>query len=482
MNKYFDEGNEKRKKWIIFKKCEKHQKFKSKQEYEYILHYEYNEVIEKHTNVNLYEIIICKDSQDLGLSDSESLGQKYSIENYYPQENENEGLIIYRHQNKYKINSIALNFDLYDYDNISRTLILYRKEDSAQKIGVFINDKKKNKFTNLIHKTSLEINYLNISILNKISLIPCYYGYEKQSLLLFYNNNEVRIMKMDGTLTPTVYNLKEKINFNNFNELKIIVYFDFILILKFDDEKNVWRMKVFSLFIEENKFFELLKEENIPNIDKEAKFSFSEIKEKKYLFALSNKDNNLKIVYWEIISKLSDISIYEQKRENDENSNTGEISIGNCVVNYFYHCFEKYPLIGAVQYNLNVFNKKELKLSFFIEDNFRKKIDGLKNYIKELKKICQNKKKISFDDIDFIFEEEFEKNINIKDSSIGNILIKCLEITPIQIAKIMNNDFKIMSDGENIDKKLDEETKSREKNNENIDFNIEDFSKMTIFV
>ena len=116
-----------------------------------------------------------------------------------------------------------------------------------------------------------------------------------------------------------------------------------------------------------------------------------------------------------------------------------------------------------------------------MEEKYKNKIKDLKNYIKNLKSICQEKKKISFDDIEFYFEDEYKNNFEINDSSIGDLLIKCLEITPIQIAKIMGNEFKIMSDGENIDKKVIEETKNREENDENIDINIEDYSKMINF-
>ena len=91
------------------------------------------------------------------------------------------------------------------------------------------------------------------------------------------------------------------------------------------------------------------------------------------------------------------------------------------------------------------------------------------------------KKKISFEDIDFYYEDEYKNIFEIKDSSIGYLLIKLLEITPIQIAKIIGNEFKIMSDGDIIDKKIFEETKNREKNDENIDINIEDYSKMINF-
>ena len=46
-------------------------------------------------------------------------------------------------------------------------------------------------------------------------------------------------MKLDSTTKLIVYNLKEKINFTNFNEVQILTYFDFLLILKIDEEKKV---------------------------------------------------------------------------------------------------------------------------------------------------------------------------------------------------------------------------------------------------
>ena len=148
----------------------------------------------------------------------------------------------------------------------------------------------------------------------------------------------------------------------------------------------------FSIFIEENSFFDLIKSIDI-NADNEAKFSFSEIKGKKYLFSLNNKDNNPKITYFEINSKLSDILVFEQLKGKNENISEN-ITIGNCVVNYFYHCFEKYPLIGAIQKNFNEFeNKIEIKLSFCVEKKYKNKIRDLKEYIKQLKLICQDKKK-----------------------------------------------------------------------------------------
>ncbi len=111
---------------------------------------------------------------------------------------------------------------------------------------------------------------------------------------------------------------------------------------------------------------------------------------------------------------------------------------------------------------MNLKKKKEIKLSFCVEEKYKNKIRDLKEYIKQLKLICQDKKKISFDDIDFYFEDEYKKNLEISDSSIGDLLIKLLEITPIQIAKIIGNQFNIMSDGDYIDKKKKKKKKGGE--------------------
>ena len=165
-----------------------------------------------------------------------------------------------------------------------------------------------------------------------------------------------------------------------------------------------------------------------------------------------------------------------------ENETKNKFELGNCIINYFYHCFEKYPLLGAIQFNFKKYeNKKKINLSFYLDNYNTNNISEFKTYINELKKICQEKKKISFDDIDFNFIDEYERNYNIKDSSIGNLLIKFLEIIPIQIAKIMGREFKVMSNGENIDKIISIETQKRKNMKKDIKFNISQYSKMINF-
>ena len=203
----------------------------------------------------------------------------------------------------------------------------------------------------------------------------------------------------------------------------------------------------------------------------------SEIKENKYLFSVNIIGNMPIINYWKIDSKLSGISTDYQTRikKKQENNKT---SLANCVINYFYHCFEKYPLIGALPYKFQEYDKQSIKFSFYLKNNLNGKIHSLENYVDKLKNICENKKDISFHDIKFSFTQDFSKFFNKKNSSLGLLMINILEITPIQIAKIMEHEFKIMSNGENIEKKLYIESKRRIELHKEAKFNIQNYSKI----
>ena len=213
-------------------------------------------------------------------------------------------------------------------------------------------------------------------------------------------------------------------------------------------------------------------------LPKEARFSFAIIKEKKYLLSFLGKD--LLVYYWEINSQLSGITSDYQIKGKKQNI-TKEFPYGNCVVNHFYHCFEKYPLLGALQYYFKKYENKSLEFSIFVEKDNLAQLENIKNYLNEIKRICEKNKFKYFGDINFIYNNDINKNKNIKNTSIGFLLIKILEITPIQIAKIMDKEFKIMSDGENIEKKLNIETKKRNILKKDTKINIIDYSKMINF-
>ena len=476
IKKNFDYEKNKIKKWIIIKSWEIITE-EDNNKFTIFLSYDFIEVITKKNLINLYEIKPMKDSSEFCLSYSQDLGESKEIETYYP--DENKGLIIYKNHDKFKIKFKKKNIEefkgLYNYDIISGTLIVYREENNEKKFGIYYsNGNSKTFYCNDL--------FDNNNKLNKIMLVPCVRGYEKQSLLLFIDK-EIQIIKIkDKTNYPKTINLSQQFHYEKFEDLQFIISLDFLLILKFDDKNDIWNGKIFSLCLEDDSLFEYITSISLNGVRKESQFSFVEIKEKKYLFSLFFIEDVIPLInYWEIDSQLSGISTNYQIRGRKQNISNAKIPFGNCIVNHFYHCFEKYPLLGALQYQFKNYQKNTLNISFFIDNYYCKKRENLKNYLNELRLICENRKKISFSDINFNFIDNYQQNFEIKDSSIGYLLIKFLEITPIQIAKIMSNEFKVMSDGENVEKKLYFESQKRTNLKKDPKINIIDYSKMINF-
>jgi len=481
INKYFNDNKNKINKWIVLKT------FNNIKNDKYIS-YEYKEIIkQKIVIVNLYEILQYKDSSEFCLSNPIELGDKDRIENYFPKDG--KGLIVYKNDEKITIyikeDSPVEFTGLYDYDKLSRTYFFYKEEDNIKKFIIYYFNEDK-----ILKSKNLDIQYLlnEKSKIDKILLIPCVYGDKNQSVLLFIDNYAKMIKIKDNSIIGYL-DLKEKFQFENFNELQIIIYIDFLLILKFNNKTKYWEGKVFSLYnIESDSLFKEIESIELKSLSISTKFSLAEINEKKYLFAINIKDNNPIISYWEIDSQLSDIYTNYKTilgKENTLNDNYN-ISSGNCVLNYFYHCFDKYPLLGAIQYNLKNYNKKSLKFGFCIKNKKANTIFELKNYLNELKKICQKKKNISFDDINFSFVNE-EQSYILNDTSLGDLLINILEVTSIQIAKILGNNFTVMSNGEKIEEKLNKDKKiSTTDYSKMIDFCIKesifDFFKIPVVV
>ena len=138
----------------------------------------------------------------------------------------------------------------------------------------------------------------------------------------------------------------------------------------------------------------MIKEIKLENIYENTKFSFLEIKDKKYLFSITILAGEIPLIkYWELNSKLSGISTEYQIKGKKQTIQYEKIPYGNCVVNYFYHCFEKYPLLGAIQYYFKKYEKKNLNIGFFVEKDYINLINDLKSFLDELKLMCESKKK-----------------------------------------------------------------------------------------
>ena len=439
------------------------------------IYYEYVERIQKDIYINLYEIKPFQSTSDLTLVFNKELGDESTIENYFP--SHNNGLIINKERGKLKIifkKKVIEEYNgLYDYDRISDTLIVYRQEEGVKKLGIHYNGgQSKSIICNQFVSES--------SIITKIMLIPCYQAYEKQSILLFIGSEIHMIQINNENEYPKVINLKNEFKYNKFNEFQFIIYLDFLLILHFNSEEKKWEGKVYSLCLEDESLFNLIKNINVDDSNEKSIFSFAEIKDNKYLFSLNIFGNTPIIHFWKIDSKLSGISTDYQKRNKNKQENN-KTALGNCVINYFYHCFEKYPLIGALPYNLQKYEKKAIKISFYLKDDLNDKIHYLEKYVDMLKMFCEGKKKISFHDMNFSFCQNYNEFFKSQKLSLGILIIKIIEITPIQIAKIMEHELKIMNNGENIEKKLYFESKKRIEQHKEAKFDIQNFSKIINF-
>ena len=465
-------------KYILLKSCEKINKGESKMENQisdWKIHFEYKESIQNKIYISLYQIKPIQNTSDLTLVFNRELGDDNTVENYFP--SFNKGLIIKKSKDKLRIKFKDKNIEeyqgLYDYDKISDTLILYREEGEDKKLGIYFN-------IGVSQTISCNEFVSEKSIINKIMLVPCYPAYEKQSFLLFIDNEIHMIQINNKNEFPKIICLDKEFKYNKFSDLQFIIHIDFILILLFNKEEKKWEGKVYSLCLEDDSLFDFIKEIEINEANDNAKFSFAEIKENKYLFSVNIIENMPLINYWEINSKLSGITTDYQER-NKKKQEKRIISQGNCVINYFYHCFEKYPLLGALPYKFQKYDKKTLKFSFYLKDDIYDKKASLEKYLDMLKIFCENKKKTTFHDINFSICSNFSKFFLKKNSSIGLLIINLLEVTPIQIAKIMENEFKIMSNGEKIEKKIYKESKDLLEKNKEAKIEIQNYSEIINF-
>ena len=396
-----------------------------------------------------------KNEAKLNLSNPEQLEKNEIIENCYPLDNNK--FYIFKNDDKYKIyikDNKSIEFlGLYDYDATSQTLMIYKEEENLKKIALY---KKKKNYQSFESFKDLDINRFektgSKSLIHKIKLIPCSPGYKNQSALIF-KDNEIICIKIKNNYLLGKINLSEifRLNNFNFNEFQFIVYFDFLLILRYDNNKCEWEGKIFSLYIVNDSTLHGINCDKIKlkDIDKNARFSFKEMKQKKYLISVNITNGAPKIAYWLVKSEISGLNFIT----TGANENIRNIPLSNCIVNYFYHCFLKYPIIGAIQFNYEKYEEKKVKnLKILLEEKDIDKINDLKAYINKLKIICQNKKKIeSFSELMNMEIEEYNRICKEKDTSLGELLIKFLELIPIQIAKILNKKFNIMSNGENFE-------------------------------
>lgn len=219
-----------------------------------IINYDEYEIKNDNYSLSLFEISQIKNTEELSImlkypNLNDSCDKKNEICDYYHQKEnkENKELIIYKNleKNKFQIpfrNQILNDCELYDYDNMSDTLILYKKEKIKngyiKRLGLYLsNNPSKPLDTRFLGENE------NI-ILKKIILIPCYEKYARQSALFFIEKDNEIIINVfnviEQSVDPKILELSKEFNeFKNFNEFQFIIY-DFLLILRYNNKTNKW--------------------------------------------------------------------------------------------------------------------------------------------------------------------------------------------------------------------------------------------------
>ena len=450
INEYYIKNKNNIREWIVLKNWKENKN---------IIIYDFNQL---NNIITLYKIIPFNNYKEFNIENNqlENIGEEFEIEDYFLKK-DNSDFIVYKN----KINELRkLNYKkntyvdelskLYDYDRMSDTLILYRDK----KIGIFQNFK-------YIKSCPID-EYLGDSIIQKIMLIPCNENNKNQRALLFIHYEIISIKLSNYSKYPKNINLKDDFSYSDmhFEDFKFIVTINFLMVLKYDFKLKKWVSIIYSLnshHIDNKKnendklkkedkkgsFFDIISKIEIDENEK-TQFSIYEINTKKYLFSVNISNNKPIIKYREIKTNISGIST-NFITDEENNKQNYEIPIGNCILNYFFHCFEKYPLNSAIEFKRK--DDLSIKLNIFTGNDIEKTIE-FQNYINELIRQCENDKEIYFRDINFCFVDKKRIKFDEMNSSIGDLIIKILEVTPIQIAKIIDNKFIVMSNWTNIEK------------------------------
>ena len=401
-----------------------------------------------------------------------NLWKEKNFENYFINE-KSSGLLIKKnnesnieYEMKLKNGNIIFN-GCYDYDSKNRVLIL-SKIVEKEIVNVCYLDEENKK----INSRSFYF-FDNDGYLTKIIIIP--YKFEGESLYaLFFTKNLISLINIHDFRKIIDKQIKSFYSDFKLNQVQILVYEKFLLFFYFNENKNDWNYDVYNISPNsELVFIKLNKDEENNNLNisnKNCTFSIFKIKDDIMLCYFYILKDELYIKCKKILCSISSFSfeLISKEKKNNELLFTE----GNCVFNYFYHSFIKYPSIGALQYNYQD----------IILNNIYIFVPNLKNgrnykiYLEELKRICISERGLNYDDINYEFKGIF-KNKKIKLSiNLGDLMIKFIEVVPLQIAKIKNYFFKALSNGIDINKKDLYDTYVKKKKNDKVKISIQEYA------
>ena len=380
----------------------------------------------------------------------------YEFENYY--KTEKNGILI-RNIGKdlYEVNlrGKEIKFDgCYDYYN--NILILSKKNQSRE--GIFVNIYFLDGDNKIKSNKGKALNYINN--LFKIKIVPYKFGYS--IYFLIFSSNLISLID-DNFIYITDIKLNEIYKEYDLNLFQFLVYEKFLLIFSFDKEKQFWDLDIFEI---ENK--KIIKKEKVEKFfnpkPKEGKFSICNVKNIPILYFCYLENNNFQIKLTKILTSLSHLI----NESNSNNSRELKLTEGNCVINYFYHLFLKYPSLGALQYNY--YHNENLKKQIYLYSKDLKQTGKFKNYINELKELCIKERQFNSIDIDYEFQGLFRRDKIKNYINLDALILKYIQAIPLQIAKIKNHYFKSMSNGKDI--KIDELFEKYSHSKDDIDVKI----------
>ena len=406
--------------------------------------------------------------------------EEEKFENFF-EKDKNGGILIKKENDKYraKINFKEIEFNgCYDYNDQLKVFIITHnvKEENLEKINVFYINEDSKKLTS---KGCIRSLNPTEKYSNKILLIPSQFFSRK--FALFFRGEIISLTNIEDFHLVSDFNIQENYNNYSLDTLQFLVHEKFFLIVYYNEGNSIWEYDVYCINPDDEESFQKLEKDKgyFDIISKECKFSICKIKNEFVLYYCYINKDKLYIGGKKISTSSASFTI-ESNSDKDDNKELN-FTEGNCAFNYFYHSFKKYPPFGALQYNYHdcKINNKDFYMHLFNSEN----ITEFEDYFNELKNKCINERGLFNEDLNYNFKGIYNMK-DIKDKiGLGSLIIKFIEVIPIQIAKIKNRFFKAMSNGKDINQQDLFEKYSKLNDRElNEQDKIDDFLKVNLTI
>ena len=303
-----------------------------------------------------------------------------NFENYYETDNY-EGFLIINENSLFQLKRRNIIFNgCYDFDPKNCIFVVAKNELNLQKYKIYKLAKNNNS------EADLHID-VNDEII-KIKIIPFEYDIRKKyGYALFFTKDDIYLIDLDTSELIADLPMDSYDDYN-IEDFQFLIYEKFLLIFHFDNSKNIWKCDVFNICLDDTNKFKNMNNTQEFKAPKNCKFSICSKKNEVILYYQYKINNKFYFSGNKIESSLSKVKIdLSLDKEESRHLNFTE---GNCIFNYFYHCFIKFPPRSAIEYFY--YNKKNFisKIFLNIKDtkmtlHFKEYFDNLKQFVMEEK-------------------------------------------------------------------------------------------------